>query len=260
MTKRFLLQKIKRSIPISNDVIHPNFNKYYLNRYKNQPIIPITQQYSYAYQRKRKPPIFRNFETRFAEDQIGSIDHESARARTCTHLYSSPLFSFRYRPSCAKFARVSTKIIARPRRTTDSRNESLLRVSVLSNPRVSKFSTIATPFPPPPPVNRIESTIFGSLREASRCIPVFTTRTITRKFCTPRNTRRGRIYTVFGVSHSRQPRARGWMAKSVAEIFAARIGQRLRLNAWVLQDLRILIAGRGGMEGWMEDENEDWKF
>lgn len=34
MTKRFLLQKIKRSIPISNDVIHPNFNKYYLNRYK----------------------------------------------------------------------------------------------------------------------------------------------------------------------------------------------------------------------------------
>lgn len=50
------------------------------------------------------------------------------------------------------------------------------------------------------------------------------------------------------------------MAKSVAEIFAARIGQRLRLNAWVLQDLRILIAGRGGMEGWMEDENEDWKF
>lgn len=84
MTKRFLLQKIKRSIPISNDVIHPNFNKYYLNRYKNQPIIPITQQYSYAYQRKRKPPIFRNFETRFAEDQIGSIDHESARARTCT--------------------------------------------------------------------------------------------------------------------------------------------------------------------------------
>lgn len=164
MTKRFLLQKIKRSIPISNDVIHPNFNKYYLNRYKNQPIIPITQQYSYAYQRKRKPPIFRNFETRFAEDQIGSIDHESARARTCTHLYSSPLFSFRYRPSCAKFARVSTKIIARPRCTTDSRNESLLRVSVLSNPRVSKFSTIATPFPPPPPVNRIESTIFGSLR------------------------------------------------------------------------------------------------
>ena len=85
MTKRFLLQKIKRSIPISNDVIHPNFNKYYLNRYKNQPIIPITQQYSYAYQRKRKPPIFRNFETRFAEDQIGSIDHESARARTCTN-------------------------------------------------------------------------------------------------------------------------------------------------------------------------------
>lgn len=96
MTKRFLLQKIKRSIPISNDVIHPNFNKYYLNRYKNQPIIPITQQYSYAYQRKRKPPIFRNFETRFAEDQIGSIDHESTRARTCTPVLIPPPLCFRF--------------------------------------------------------------------------------------------------------------------------------------------------------------------
>lgn len=149
--------------------------------------------------KKKTAVIFRNFETRFAEDQIGSIDHESARAHahTCTRLISSPCF--RYRPSCAKFARVSTKIIARPRRTTDSRNESLLRVSVLSNPRVSKFSTIATS--PSPPVNRIESTIFRSLHPRE---PMHTGVYDADNYAEILHTAKygATVYTVFGVSHS----------------------------------------------------------
>lgn len=41
--------------------------------------------------------------------------------------------------------------------------------------------------------------------------------------------------------------------KSVAEIFAARIGQRLRLN--------LGVAGFADFDSrGMEDENEDWKF
>lgn len=87
------------------------------------------------------------------------------------------------------------------------KNESLSRVSVLSNPQI---------FHDRDPVNRIESTIFRSLR-ASRCT-VFTTRTITRKFRAPR------AYT-----HG-FPSVIATRTRSAAEIFAARIGQRLCLN------------------------------
>lgn len=208
MTKRFLLQKIKRSIPISNDVIHSNFNKYYLNRYKNQPIIPITQQYSYAYQRKRKPPIFRNFETRFAEDQIGSIDHESARARTCTPVLIPPPLCFRFDigPRARNSREYQRKLLlARDaqqiRETSRCYAFPFCRIPAFRNFPRSRPPSL--PLPLPQLIESNQRFLDPSVHEASRCIPVFTTRTITRKFCTPRNTRRDRIYTVFGVSHSR---------------------------------------------------------
>lgn len=117
---------------------------------------------------------------------------------------------FRYRP---KFARVSSNENYCSPATHNSdpppppKNESLSRVSVLSNPQI---------FHDRDPVNRIESTIFRSLR-ASRCT-VFTTRTITRKFRAPR------AYT-----HG-FPSVIATRTRSAAEIFAARIGQRLCLN------------------------------
>lgn len=99
----------------------------------------------------------------------------------------------------SKFARTSTKIIARPRHpvvpNTRETNRLVPAVTVHAFPfcRILAIASIRY-FPfvrsREPPVNRIESTIFVSRIHTSRHIPLFTTRTITRKFCAPRNTLR----------------------------------------------------------------------
>lgn len=77
--------------------------------------------------------------------------------------------------------------------------------------RTPAFRNFPRSRPPPlPQLIELNQRFFDPSIHASRCIPVFTTRTITRKFCTPRNT--ARPYTRFSVFpiHDSHGHADGW--------------------------------------------------
>lgn len=204
MTKRFLLQKIKRSIPINNDVIHPNFNKYYLNRYKFNQSSRSPNNIHTPINEKENRQFFATLKR--DSQRIKSVRSTmKARARapahTCTH---APCFRFDIDPRARNSREYQRKLLL-ARDAQQIRETS--RCYAFPFCRIPAFRNFPRSRPPSLPLPQlIESNqrfLDPSVHEASRCIPVFTTRTITRKFCTPRNTRRGRIYTVFGVSHSR---------------------------------------------------------
>lgn len=227
--------------------------QHHLNRYYQPPIIPPNNiRISIYRNEKENRQSFAASKRLHAEDRTsGSIDRDSAHLHTPLAVPPS-LFSI----SAEIRASIEQRKLLLARDTQQTpKNEPLSRVSVLSNPQI---------FHDRDPVNRIESTIFRSLR-ASRCT-VFTTRTITRKFRAPRAYTHGFPSMI----------ATGTRTRSVAEIFAARIGQRFgcvfklgccricgfsgavrnfklergfrggRLSAWNLKIMRVLILRRLG--------------